>query len=112
MQEERLPTALWVEAHLRRLNADGRNYYITQTGNYASGVVLVKISALDGTCRLLIQQRDLDGNLGWTAAMKQETVEEKTADEYIARATSRDPDLWVIEIEDREKNNPFEGSVF
>lgn len=96
---------------MRQLNAEGRGYYITQKGNYDSGLVLLKIDALDGTCRLLIQQRDFTSNeLVWVAALEQEEVAETQASAYIQRATGRDPDLWVIEIEDREKQNPFEGN--
>ena len=112
MSDDRLPTGLWVDTHLRRLNAEGRAYYLINTGAYASGTVLLKINALNRTCILLIQQRDLDGNLGWTRVLKEEIIEETKADDYIRRAVSRDPDLWVIEIEDRELKNPFEGKIF
>lgn len=65
------------------------------------GIVLQKISDMSGKCRLLIQQRDLDGKLTWVNALDCEIAEEREADSYIKRATARDPDLWVVEIEDR-----------
>ncbi|MBP7722567.1 MAG: DUF1491 family protein [Alphaproteobacteria bacterium] len=108
MDDTRLPTALWVEAHLRRLTQEGIPYYIANTGAYAAGTVLVKINGLEKGCRLLIQQRNLDGILGWADATKDQILEEKKADEYISRAVSRDPDIWVIETEDRRMQNPFE----
>ena len=107
--DTRLPTALWLDAHLRRLGQQGISYYITQTGAYASGVILLKIvNTAEKSCRLLTQQRNLDGQLVWMAALKQEIVEEKEADAYIQRATGRDPDLWVVEIEGRDGKNPFD----
>lgn len=107
--EESLPTALWVEAVLQRLNIAGKPYYIHQKGNDHSGVVLLKINGMEGDCKILIQQRNLDGVLQWMNALSSDVVAEKEADAYITRATQRDPDLWAIEVEDRALKNPFEN---
>ena len=44
------------------------------------------------------QMRDLDGNLSWYPAHKEEVIDERNADEYIKNSINRDPDLWVIAI--------------
>jgi hypothetical protein len=111
MDEDRLPTALWVDSHLHQLTLRGISFYIVNKGAHVSGIVILKLCPLDGTCKLLIQQRDLDGKLGWMAALKDERVAESEADAYIRRALDRDPDLWVIEIEDKDMKNPFDGAV-
>jgi hypothetical protein len=108
---ERLPTALWVMAHLRRANAESVTTTVLRKGEPNSGTLLVKINRLDDRCRLLSQARDIEGNLGWLAAFKGAEVPEAEADAYIARAVDRDPDLWVIEVEDREGRQPFEGRM-
>jgi len=51
------------------------------------------------------------GRLGWLGALDGASVGEAEADAYIARAVTRDPDLWVVEIEDRAGRHPFEGKV-
>ena len=109
--EARLPVHLWIDAQLRPLNDKGVFYYIHQKGDQNTGVILLKLNGLSGQCQLLIQQRDFDDELGWIHALAQEVVEESDADAYIQRTISRDPDIWVIEIEDREMVNPFEGKM-
>lgn len=107
--EERLPTGLWVEACLRQLDLDCKPYYVLQKGDYSTGLILLKIDGLEDVCSLLTQQRNfMDDTLEWVAAMEQGEVACDKADDFIQRAASRDPDLWVIEIEDRNKSNPFE----
>ena len=73
--------------------------------------MLLKLSLLDGTSRLLSQTRDLDGNPAWMVAGAGDTMSEEDARAYIERATSRDPDLWVVEIEHREGWHPFDGKI-
>lgn len=99
--EPRVPTHLWVEAEVRRLSDEGKGVYVLARGDRTGGIVLQKISNLSGQCRLLIQQRDLDGKMGWANVLKTEIAAESDADDYIRRARDRDPDLWVVEIEDR-----------
>lgn len=111
MTDARIPISIWIDAHLRRLNEIGRGYYILNKGAFAAGTVLVKINLLDGFSHILTQIRDMDGNLGWMNATKEERVAETDADAYIRRAVDRDPDIWVIEVEDREGINPFEGKL-
>ncbi|MGH1404418.1 MAG: DUF1491 family protein [Alphaproteobacteria bacterium] len=110
-EEARLPVHLWVEAQLAPLNARGIFYYIQQKGEQNSGIVLLKLNGLKGVCHLLIQQRNLDGEMGWMNVLGKDLVEEADADQYIQRATMRDPDLWVIEVEDQNMDNPFEGKM-
>ena len=106
---DRLPTALYVDAHLKTLTEQAKFYHFIQKGNHSSGIVCLKINNLDGKVKLILQERDfMTDTMKWVSALNEEIVEEKTADDYIQRAVSRDPDLWVIEIEDREMQNPFE----
>ncbi len=104
---DNLPVHLWIDACLRPLNDYGIFYYIYRRGDQNTGTILLKLNGLDGKCKLLIQQRSLDGELGWVNAFRDEIIEETQADSYISRNIDNDPDLWVIEIEDIEMRNPF-----
>ncbi len=106
---DRIPTHIWLEAKMRELSAQGIGVYVANRGDRMGGLVLLKISDMAGHCRLLTQQRNPDGVLAWMPALRDEITDEKSADDYIARAVNRDPDLWVIEVEDREMKNPFNG---
>ncbi len=106
-----LPVGLWVRAHLRRLSAQGTPVYITRRGPEDSGTVLLKLNRLQAGCSVYSQARDPEGRPGWLAAFDGQAVPEAEADAYVARAVGRDPDLWVIEIEDRTGGFPFDGPI-
>lgn len=112
MSDDRLPTDMWVMAHVRRCNDDGVPAVVVRKGEAKGGTLIIKLNQFDAGCRVLSQARDIDGDLGWMAAFDGAAVPEEDADAYIARATGRDPDVWVIEIEHRDGWHPFEGKVF
>jgi len=112
MSGDRLPTHLWVGAHLARCSAEGVPAYVVRKGDATGGLVLLKVVQGVRGCRVLVQARDLDGRLGWMAALGGGPVPEAEADAYAERSAARDPDLWVIEIEHPDGWHPFEGPVF
>ena len=109
MDDGRIATELWVKAHLRRLSAAAVPAVVVRRGDRHGGMVILKVNQLEAGCRVLAQTRDLDGMLCWLPAHKGELVPEAQADDYISRQTSRDPDLWVVEIETRDGKHGFEG---
>lgn len=95
----RLKAALWVKAHIRICEAQGAQAFVVRKGDETAGIVLLKVNRLDGRAYVLQPATGLDGARIWTRLTKSE--EEAEADAAIGRALKRDPDLWVIEIEDR-----------
>lgn len=105
---ENLPSGLYVDAVLRQCDLNCVPYYIIQKGNHGSGLVMVKISQLDGTAALYMQERDfMTDKLEWITVYD-DPVPEGQADEYCRRAMDMDPDVWIIEFEDRSGKNPFD----
>jgi hypothetical protein len=110
MSADRLPTEFWVAAQLRRFSAAGTGAYLMRRGDTERGAVLVRLAGPEGV-RVLTQVRDLEGRLAWMAAKEGASMSSADADSYVERAVSRDSDLWVIEIETRSGETPFEGRV-
>lgn len=111
MSAGRLPTETWVMAHVRRCIAEAVPVYVARRGDSTGGSVLLKLEMGGAGCRVLAQTSDADGEPAWFAALGEAPVAERDADAYIARATARDPDLWVVEIAHRDGWHPFEGRI-
>ncbi len=109
---ERLPTELLVAGYLRQCMTAGIPVYIVHKGAPAAGTVTVRLVLPDKKTKILNQSRDMDGNLGWSNPFDSEIVDETRADEYIRKGVARDPDVWVIEVESADGENPFEGKIF
>ena len=109
MADDRLPTHLWIDAHLKRCSVEGIPAVIINSGEKMGGTVLLKIYQARVGCRLMSQTRDLDGNLSWDPAHKEKVIDERDADEYNQKSIDRDPDLWVLEIESRDGTAPVDG---
>lgn len=95
----RLTADFWVHAYLNRLRLADIPAYVIARGDATAGAVLVKLATLDG--RAQVFQRSFDLMTGARAWVTLTEGEEALADAAIARQRSFDPDLWVIEVEDR-----------
>ena len=105
MAEPRVKTEIRVSAQLRRAQIAGAFATIVRRGDPDAGAVAVKLYISRGDARLYIQSRDLDGNAVWREPFEsnQQTDDiEGKIDAWLEKESSIDPDLWIVEIEDRE----------
>ena len=95
----RLTADMWVSAYRRRLELAGIPAYITARGDPTAGAVLVKLATMDGRATAFERSFDLmTGKRAWVVLAEGNEAE---VDAAIARQRQFDPDLWVIEVEDR-----------
>ncbi len=95
----RLAAGIWVGAYLRRLEMAGIPAYVARRGDDTAGAVIVKLATLDG--QAVAFQRSFDLMTGARAWVILAQGAEAGVDQALARQARFDPDLWVIEIEDR-----------
>ena len=97
-----LKTSIWAAALVRRAEVGGAFAAISRKGDPDAGAVLVKVATLDGQARLYAPAQNGEGERVWldlsTGPLGRE---ERAIDEYARRRASEDPDLWVVEIEDK-----------
>jgi len=98
----RLKAEFWVKAHIRRCWTKDVIAVVVRRGDDMAGTVLLKLNDLSGGCTVLQPAPDPEGGRVWLRATGAEPVSERDADAYIERQLKFDPDLWVVEIEDRE----------
>ena len=95
----RLTARFWVDAYLARLRLADIPAFVVTHGDDTGGAVLVKLSTLDGQAALFHRSFDLETGARVWAELAE--GEEAAVDEAVARQRGFDPDLWVIEVEDR-----------
>lgn len=105
----RLKSAIWVAAYLRRCNVEGVFAAVRRRGAEEAGAVFVKISRLDGTAALygpapqtvFDDARPADRAFVAMAGDPQ-PVAETEIEKRLASELKFDPDVWIVEVEDRE----------
>lgn len=96
-----LASDLWVSALIRRAELSGAFGMVIRKGDLRAGAVLVKVlNRPQGTARLYAEATRRDGERVWMQPAN--TDQEPELDSYIERAVRVDPDLWVVEIDDRQ----------
>jgi hypothetical protein len=96
-----LATDLWVGALIRRAQAGGAFAMVARKGDPRAGAVLVKtVPRPRGRPRLYAMAMRADGEEVWMQPAPD--ADEEGLDRYVERAARIDPDIWLVEIEDRQ----------
>jgi hypothetical protein len=102
----RLKSAIWVAAYVRRCHLEGAFAVVRRRGSEEAGAIFVKISKLDGTAALFSpapqsafeEARPGDRRF---ESMAEGFVAEADIEKRLERELKFDPDLWIVEVEDR-----------
>jgi len=107
----RLKSGIWVAAYLRRCQVEGASALLRRRGADEAGAVFVKVSRLDGTAEVFgpAPQSAFDearpADRAFTRCLKAQPATELDAEAYLARQIKFDPDVWIVEVEDRAGRN-------
>jgi hypothetical protein len=97
----RLKAGIFVRALTRRVEVAGAAAYVVRMGAEDAGALIIRIARLDGTALVLNQARDGKGSLVWAQPLGGWT-DERRASDWCDKQVTFDPDLWIVEIEDRQ----------
>lgn len=102
----RLKAEIWVMSYVRRVGATGAGVYIVQRGDCDAGAIFIRLNLLNGTSRLFgPAPAGLDGAGGdrqWCERLDGQTLGDREVDAVLAREQEFDPDIWIVEVEDRD----------
>ena len=96
----RLATGVWVAAYLARLRMAGLAAYVVARGDPTAGAVVVKIVRPGLRAKAMVRGFDLaSGTRLWRVLAE---GDEREVDAMLTRERGRDPDLWLIDVEDAD----------
>ncbi|MBR2121112.1 MAG: DUF1491 family protein [Pseudomonadota bacterium] len=103
----RLKSSIWVAGYLRRCQGAGMFGAVRRRGAEEAGAVFVKIALMDGTAILFVPapQTAYDDSRPVERVFIQsppQAVEEQVVEARLAKEIGFDPDVWIVEVEDRE----------
>jgi hypothetical protein len=103
----RLKSGIWVAAYLRRCFIEGAFGAVRRRGADEAGAIFIKVSRLDGTADLYgpapqsLFENAQPVERAFSPCLKTLPAPDADVEAYLARQSKFDPDLWIVEIEDR-----------
>jgi hypothetical protein len=104
----RLKSGIWVQAYIRRCAVEGAYAVVRRRGADEAGAIFVKIDRLDGTADLYgpapqaVFEDAQPSERIFAACLKMLPAENAAVERYLASQLRFDPDIWIVEVEDRQ----------
>jgi hypothetical protein len=102
----RLKSNIWVSAYVRRCQTENIFAVVRRHGADDAGAIFVKLALLDGRAMLFAPapQTAYDGSRPAErifVASTPEPVAEQVVEDRLSKEVRFDPDVWIVELEDR-----------
>jgi hypothetical protein len=114
----RLKTGIWVAAYVRRCHIEGAFAAVRRRGADEAGAVYIKLNRLDGTGILygpapqaVFDEAQPAGRIFTRILGREAPVPEANIEVRLVREIGFDPDLWIVEVEDRAGRDFLDGAV-
>ena len=103
----RLRSDIWVSAYLRRVDLEGAAAVLIKRGAAEAGAIFIRLDCIDGRIALFgpAPQSEIatdDGIRRFCRMHEAEWIAAGEAHTLLARETRFDPDLWIVDVEDRQ----------
>lgn len=100
----RLKSEIWVKGYLRRCAVHGAHAVVARRGDTDAGAIFIKVQRRDG-CAMVFSpapagRDDADYDRRWVGPTDGTWISSLAADAVLARETSFDRDIWVIDVDD------------
>jgi len=107
----RLRADIYVAALIRRAQVEGAYATLRRRGAAEAGAIFVRVDRLDGTSALFgpASQSEIndDGDRLFRRMHEDEWIDNLSVEDRIRREMKFDPDLWIVDIEDRKGRDFF-----
>lgn len=109
----RVTSSLWVSALIRRAEAAGAFAMVLHRGAAEAGAIFIVVNNMSDRIALYGPAPQTDYSMDGPSERQFECVLDEASDDdlkqKIAREKSFDPDIWVVEIEDRQGRSFIES---
>jgi len=97
--DARVPAHLEVSGLIRAVEAAGGFATVLHKGQREAGTILVVLVENGANARVFERMPQLDGTRAWHCSKVQDTEKPYEISEYLARRSSQDADVWVLELD-------------
>jgi hypothetical protein len=101
----RLRADIWVSAYLRRCAVDGAFATLRKRGAEEAGAIFIVLDCLDGRMAVFgpapQSEAGDDGVRRFARVHDDDWIDGAMAAQLVARERKFDPDLWVVDVEDK-----------
>lgn len=113
----RLKSGIWVAAYIRRCQVAGVYAVVRRRGAEEAGAIFIVVNRLDGTADLYgpaPQSAFAEAHpseRAFSPSLPKQPVPEAEIEKYLAKQRAFDPDLWIVEIEERSGRHNLDQVV-